>query len=214
MSAKISRVKSYPDIKSSNHQIQLPPHADDTSSHQLLDLHPHLRVLHVLLQGGGIALGLLENALHNGVLEDRHDLGIVLNTSHGLLLGLTGASTELRIQTLLMLLLDLTGVLAIVMIGSFSESIQSTVVLLHCDEGSTLAHVRTDELGVELDGLVTILHGTGECHQLDESGGTVGVTAGVGGGALGHLGESVDGGGPVNERKIQTFSTVPAPMKE
>lgn len=51
-----------------------PSQANDTGSHQLLDLHPHLGVLHVLLQSGRVALGLLQNALHDRVLEDGHDL--------------------------------------------------------------------------------------------------------------------------------------------
>ena len=57
---------------------RLPSHTNNTSSHQLLDLHPHLRVLHVFLQRGGITLRLLEDALHNGVLENGHDLDKIL----------------------------------------------------------------------------------------------------------------------------------------
>lgn len=52
----------------------LPSHADHTRCHQLLHTDPHLRVLHVLLQSRRVALRLLQNALHDGVLEDRHDL--------------------------------------------------------------------------------------------------------------------------------------------
>jgi hypothetical protein len=37
-------------------------------------LRPDARVFHVLLQGGWITLSLLENALHDRVLHDAHNL--------------------------------------------------------------------------------------------------------------------------------------------
>ena len=42
--------------------------------HQLLNLGPNLRVLQVLLQSGWVVLGLLQDSLHNGVLQDTDDL--------------------------------------------------------------------------------------------------------------------------------------------
>lgn len=58
------------------HNTSLPTHADHTGGHQLLDLDAHRGVLHVLLQSGGVALGLVEDALHDGVVEDGHDLDL------------------------------------------------------------------------------------------------------------------------------------------
>jgi hypothetical protein len=52
----------------------LSPHADDAGVHQLLDLGADARVAQVLLQGGWVVLGLLEDALHDGVLQDACDL--------------------------------------------------------------------------------------------------------------------------------------------
>lgn len=52
----------------------LPSHPDNTTGNQLLDLHPDTGVLHVLLKSGGIILGLLKDALHDRILENRHDL--------------------------------------------------------------------------------------------------------------------------------------------
>lgn len=125
-------------------------------------------------------------------------LGVVLDSLHGLLLSLAGTGTELSLQALLLLLVDLASVGAIIVLGSFRAGIQSLVVLLHGDQGLGLAHVGADELGVTLGGLVAVLNGLREGHQLDEGGSTVGVTAGVLGRPLDHLGESLDGTRPVS----------------
>jgi hypothetical protein len=85
----------------------------------------------------------------------------------------------------------------IILLRSLGKRIDSTVVLLHSNESLTLAHVSADELAVAGNSLVAVLHGLGECHQLDQGGGTVGVTARISGRALGHLGEGVNGTGPV-----------------
>ena len=50
--------------------IDLSAHTDDTGGDQLLDSCPDGGVLHVVLQRGWVAFGLLENALHDGILED------------------------------------------------------------------------------------------------------------------------------------------------
>lgn len=49
-------------------------HADDARGHEFLHLGPDVCVLEMLLQGGGVVLGLLEDALHDGVLKDGDDL--------------------------------------------------------------------------------------------------------------------------------------------
>lgn len=85
----------------------------------------------------------------------------------------------------------------VVVLSGLGEGIQSTVELLHGDKSLTLAHVGTDELGVTADSLVAVLDGLGESHQLDQSRSTVGVTTGVLRSTLGHLGESINSGGPV-----------------
>lgn len=48
--------------------------SDDTSGNQLLDLGADARVLHVLTEGGGVRLGLLQDGLHDRILHDAHDL--------------------------------------------------------------------------------------------------------------------------------------------
>lgn len=48
--------------------------ADNTCSDQLLDLGLDARVLHVLAEGSGVGLSLLQDGLHDGVLHDSHDL--------------------------------------------------------------------------------------------------------------------------------------------
>lgn len=53
---------------------RLSSHADHTGMHQLLDLGSDLRVLQVLLQRRRIFLGLLQDGLHNGVLQDTDNL--------------------------------------------------------------------------------------------------------------------------------------------
>ena len=54
--------------------LPLPTHADDARGDQLLHICADLGILHMLLQGRGVVLGLLQDALHDGVLQDRHDL--------------------------------------------------------------------------------------------------------------------------------------------
>lgn len=43
---------------------------DDTSVDQFHDLLANSRILHVILQGGGVGLSLLEDGLHNGVAHN------------------------------------------------------------------------------------------------------------------------------------------------
>jgi len=54
--------------------LPLPTHADDARGDQLLHVCADLSILHMLLQGRGVVFGLLQDALHDGVLQDRHDL--------------------------------------------------------------------------------------------------------------------------------------------
>ena len=54
--------------------LPLPTHADDACGDQLLHVCADLGILHMLLKGRGVVLGLLQDALHDGILQDRHDL--------------------------------------------------------------------------------------------------------------------------------------------
>jgi hypothetical protein len=42
-------------------------HADDASGNELLDLSSHARVAHVVVQSCWVALGLLQDRLHDGI---------------------------------------------------------------------------------------------------------------------------------------------------
>jgi len=57
-------------------ELLLTSHPDDTSVHQLLNLGADAGVLEMLLQRCGVVLGLLEDGLHDGVLEDADDLSV------------------------------------------------------------------------------------------------------------------------------------------
>ena len=46
--------------------------------HEFLDLGPDARVSEMLLQSRGVVLGLLQDALHDRVLEDADDLALLL----------------------------------------------------------------------------------------------------------------------------------------
>jgi hypothetical protein len=48
--------------------------AGRTYRNELLDLRSDLRIPHVLIESFGVALSLLQDALHNGVLQDGQDL--------------------------------------------------------------------------------------------------------------------------------------------
>lgn len=45
----------------------LPAKSDDTGSNELLDVGLDARVLHVLLESSWVALGLLQDRLHDGI---------------------------------------------------------------------------------------------------------------------------------------------------
>ena len=124
-------------------------------------------------------------------------LGVVLDSFHGLLLRLAGASAELSLQALLRLLFNLPSKRAIVVLLCLSAHIQCPIVLLHRHQSLRLAHVRTDELGVPADSLVAILHRLRECHELDERCSSVGVATSILGSPLRHLREGIDRCGPV-----------------
>lgn len=55
---------------------KLPSHSDHTSGNQFLNLQTDMGVLHVLLEGSRVATGLLQDALHDRILENGHDLGM------------------------------------------------------------------------------------------------------------------------------------------
>lgn len=52
----------------------LPAKPDDAGGDESLEPVPDRRVLRVILEGGRVALGLLEDALHDGILQDADDL--------------------------------------------------------------------------------------------------------------------------------------------
>jgi hypothetical protein len=54
----------------------LAPHPDDASSDEFLNRSLDLRVPHVLVECCGIGLGLLEDTLHDGILQDLKNLDI------------------------------------------------------------------------------------------------------------------------------------------
>lgn len=84
------------------------------------------------------------------------------------------------------------------MLLCFGADIQALVVLLHSEESLSLSQVGSDELGVSLDGLVTVLDCLGERHQLDQGGCAVAVAAVVIRSTLRHLGVGLNRAGPVS----------------
>jgi len=50
---------------------------EHTSRDQLLHLASNGWVLHMVLQRRRVALGLLQNTLHDWVLQDSHDVGVL-----------------------------------------------------------------------------------------------------------------------------------------
>ena len=141
----------------------LPAHTNHTSSNQLLHLDPNVRIAHVLLQRRRVALGLLENALHDRVLEDGHDIRVALNALLRRLLALTLAGRELCLQRLLALLLNLARVLAVrVVLRGSRAHVQALVVFLHREQRLGFAQVGANEFGIAADGLVAVVDGRWE----------------------------------------------------
>ena len=177
---------------------------------------PDSCILHVFCQSGRIALGLLEDALHDGILENSHNLPHPVSTdryislSHSthirvplypfrsLILRLAFPSHKLCLQSLLLLLLDLAVIgPSLVVFESFGAHIQALVVFLHCEVSLRFPQICSDEFRVAFDGLVAICYGSGEGHQFDQSCCTVGVAAWVVWSTLGHFGVCFDGSGPI-----------------
>lgn len=124
-------------------------------------------------------------------------LRVVLDSLHSLLLRLAGTSAELSLQTLLLLLINLTGVGSVVLLCGFRAGIQGLAVFLHGNQSLRLADIGADELGVTADSLVAILNSLRESHKLDEGSGTVRESPGVVRSTLGHLGKGINGTRPV-----------------
>jgi hypothetical protein len=125
-------------------------------------------------------------------------LWVSLDPIHGLLFSLTIPRRELRLQGLLLLLLNLPRILtALVMLGRFSAHVETLVVLTHGKVSLSLPQVRANEAGVPLDGIVAILHSGWEAKQLDVACGSVGVAAWVLRSAFDHLGVGFYSCGPV-----------------
>lgn len=120
----------------------------------------------------------------------------------GLLLSLVLASRIHGVESLLLLLLNLTRVGAVVVLVvdfvGFGAGVNGLAVLTHAEVDLSLADVGTDELGVLLDGHVAVLKGAGELEELHESSSTVAVATGILRGTLDHLRVSSNGAGPVH----------------
>jgi len=101
-------------------------------------------------------------------------LWIFLNAFHRLVFRLVIPSRELRLNSLLLLLLNLTGILAIgIAHGCFVANVHTLVVLSHGKQCLRLAEICADELGIVLDGHVAVLDGRREREQLDEASGAI-----------------------------------------
>jgi hypothetical protein len=125
-------------------------------------------------------------------------LWVALDALHRLLLRLAIPCGVLCLQGLGLLLLDLTSVLAtLVVLHGLGARVDALVVLLHDKVGLGLAQVRADELDVALDGLVAVLDRRGEGEQLDEASSAVRVSSGVIGRALDHLAVGLNSSRPV-----------------
>jgi hypothetical protein len=139
-----------------------------------------------------------EKVIGRWMCMGRTYLRIALDALHGLGLGLALARRVLRLQRLALLLLDLAGVLAtLVVLHGLRAHVDALAVLLHDEVGLGLAQVGADELGVELERLVAVVDGRGERQQLDVAGGAVRVAARVLGRPLDHLSVRLHRGGPV-----------------
>lgn len=141
-------------------------------------------------------------AQQGGLKKERHKrtyLWVPLDSLSCFSLSLTRTSAELSLKRLLLLLLNLSLVGAIlIVLLCFGADIQALVVLLHGKESLSLSQVGSDELGVSLDGLVTVLDCLRERHQLDQGGRAVAVAAVVIRRTLGHLRVGLDRAGPVS----------------
>ena len=71
----------------SSEKLLLTSHPDDTGVHQLLDLGSDAGVLEMLLQSRGVVLGLLEDGLHDGVLENADNLSVSVKLSYETCMG-------------------------------------------------------------------------------------------------------------------------------
>ncbi|KAF2006440.1 hypothetical protein P154DRAFT_259096 [Amniculicola lignicola CBS 123094] len=152
----------------------------------------------MLLQRSRIVLCLLENALHDRVLQNRCDFRVPLDALHGLLLSLALTRAELCLHSLLLLLSDLPRVFATLVVSHrLLAYVKALVELLHHHQSLCFAEVGTDELGVSFDGLVAILNRRWEAEEFDEACCTVGVSAGVFWGALNHLRVRFDRSRPI-----------------
>lgn len=126
-------------------------------------------------------------------------LRISLDTLGSLLLRLTSACTVLRLQGLLLLLFNLAGVLSFrVVLPGLLEDVQDPIVLLHGLQSLGLADIGADELGITLEGIITVLHSLRESHELNKSSSTVGETTGVVRSALCHFCEGINCTRPVS----------------
>ena len=142
----------------------------------------------MFLQRRRIALGLLQNTLHDRILQNLHDLRILLDAFHRLLFRFAGAACVLGFVCLLSLRIYFTGIGAggVVFVG-FVADVDAFAVLLHGEEGLCFAEVSADEVGVFLDGGLAVRDRGGEGHEFDESCCTIGVASRIVGGSFRHF---------------------------
>lgn len=128
----------------------------------------------MLLQRGWIPFCLLQNTLHDGILQDAHNLGVALDALHRLFLRLPIATGELCLEGLLLQIFDFARVgSSFVVFHRFGADVGAFVVFFHSEVGLCLAEVGTDEFRVALNGFVTVAHCAGEGHEFDKGGGAV-----------------------------------------
>jgi hypothetical protein len=135
--------------------------------HQLLNLRIDDRVLHVVLQRGGVLLRLLQNLVDDRVLHNLRDLGIAHRALQRLLLALPRALGVHRHLDLLPLLLNLAGVLPLrVRLHGGLDGLHRPRVFAHRLQHDRLADVALDEGRVHLCCLLGVLERLGESNQL------------------------------------------------
>jgi hypothetical protein len=152
----------------------------------------------MLIQRAGVLFRLLEDTLHYGITDDRHQFWVALDTLHRLLLRLAIPRGVHDLHTLSANVFDLAGVLVLsVSSGSLVAGVETLVVVLHGEIDLGFTDVGAHEFGVYLDSEVAVFDGFGKGDEFLQGSSTVGVTAGVLGCALDHLRVCLDGASKV-----------------
>jgi hypothetical protein len=115
-----------------------------------------------------------------------------------LLLCLSFSSGKLGLQSLGLLLINLSRILTVfIMLHSLHTDIQTLVVLSHGKVRLRLSEIRSNELWIPFDGFVAVIHRRREAQQLDEARCSIGVASRILRGTLDHLGIGFDCSRPV-----------------